>query len=131
MRLGFLFGKRFVMIEHRGRKSGQLYRTVLEVAGHRATPGSFVVTSGTGPRADWYRNISANGVDGVWVGSARHPATVTFLEPEESATVFARYEAEHPKTATKLMKSMGVSYDGTDVGRVEMMEHIPMVEFIV
>ena len=33
------------------------------------------------------------------------------------------------KTAAKLYDAMGVSYDGTDAGRVEMMAKIPMVAF--
>ncbi|MEZ5295397.1 MAG: hypothetical protein R2697_03720 [Ilumatobacteraceae bacterium] len=47
-KLGFLFGKRFVMIEHRGRKSGNLYRTVIEVAGRKPEASEYICTSGTG-----------------------------------------------------------------------------------
>jgi deazaflavin-dependent oxidoreductase (nitroreductase family) len=130
-RLGFVFGKRFVMIEHRGRKSGKLYRTVVEVAGRGAGGDTYIVTSGTGPNADWYRNIVAGCLEAVWIGSRRSAATVRFLEASEAAIVFAEYELAHPKTAIKLMKTMGVSYDGTDEGRVEMMRKIPMVEFTV
>ena len=39
-------------------------------------------------------------------------------------------ETTHPTTAAKLMDSMGVSYDGTDEARVEMMRQIPMVSFV-
>lgn len=131
-RLGFLFGKRFLMIEHRGRKSNNPYRTVIEVAGRGDAANSYIVTSGTGPRADWYQNIRAGKLDAVWIGSSRHAdASVRFLESREAADVFKRYETDHPKTAEKLMASMGVGYDGTDVGRVEMMDRIPMVEFTV
>lgn len=128
--LGFVMGERFLMIEHRGRTSGKLYRTVLEVAGRTPESNEWISSSGTGPRADWYLNIRTNGVDAVWIGSSRHaPATVRFLEAEESGRVFAMYESEHPKAAVKLMESMGVSYDGTDEGRIEMMRGIPMVAF--
>ena len=41
----------------------------------------------------------------------------------------AAYERDAPKTAAKLCSMMGVSYDGTDEGRVEMMAKIPMVAF--
>ncbi len=54
-----------------------------------------------------------------------------FLEPAEAASVMAEYEREHPKTAAKLYDVMGVSYDGTEAGLVEMMEQIPMVAFSV
>ncbi len=130
-RLGFVFSKRFLMIEHRGRRSGNLYRTVLEVAGRNPEANEWIVTSGTGPNADWYRNITAGGVDGVWIGSKRHHADVRFLDPTEAAGVMRRYEQEHPKTAAKLMESMGVSHDGSDEGRIEMMTKIPMVAFAI
>ncbi len=129
--LGFLFGKRFVMIEHRGRKSQKLYRTVVEVAGRNPDKGEWIVTSGTGPKADWYRNIQAGGVDAVWIGSSRNTADVRFLEVEEAGSVFAKYEQNHEKAAAKLMDMMGVSYDGTDEGRIAMMRKIPMIGFTI
>ena len=129
-RLGFVFGERFLMIEHTGRTSGNRYRTVLEVAGRHTDRNEWISSSGTGPNADWYRNLLANGVDAIWIGSTRHsPASVRFLGAEEAGQVFAIYEAKHPRAATKLMDTMGVSYDGTDEGRVEMMHSIPMVAF--
>jgi deazaflavin-dependent oxidoreductase (nitroreductase family) len=127
--LGFLFGRRFLMIEHRGRSSGAAYRTVVEVAGR--LDESWVVASGYGPSADWYRNLRAGGLEAVWIGSRRHDATVRFLEVAEAAEVFARYEADHPRTAKLLMDELGVSYDGSDAGRVTMMRSIPMVAFDV
>jgi deazaflavin-dependent oxidoreductase (nitroreductase family) len=128
--LGFLMGKRMLMIEHRGRKSDRLYRTVLEVAGRYPDKNEWIVTSGTGPKADWYRNIKAGKLDAVWIGSNRHAASVRFLDPDEAGSVMGDYESAHPKTAQKLKDSMGVSYDGTDEGRVGMMDLIPMVAFI-
>lgn len=89
----------------------------------------WVCTSGTGPNADWYRNLRANGVEAVWIGSKRHQASVRFLEAEEAATVMADYERAHPRTAARLYEVMGVSYDGTDEDRVRMMTEIPMVAF--
>ncbi len=126
-RLGFVFGKRFLMIEHRGRRSGKLYRTVIEVAGRVGE--EWICTSGTGPRADWYRNICEGGLVAIWVGSRRHEATMRQLPAAEASRVMADYEAAHPETARKLYEMMGVSYDGTDADRERMMEQIPMVGF--
>ncbi len=126
-RLGIVFGYRFIMIEHRGRNSGARYFTVVEVARH--LPREWVCTSGTGPGADWYRNLQAGGLEAIWVGSRRHRASVRFLEETEAASVMGAYERAHPKTAARLYSMMGVSYDGSDDGRVEMMAKIPMVAF--
>lgn len=126
-RLGLLFGTRFLMIEHRGRRSGRLYRTVVEVVGTGATGGERFMVSGFGPRADWYRNLKAGGLVAVWLGSRRCDAVARFLEPEAAAQVIAAYETEHPRAAAILKRELGLNYDGTDAGRVEMMRQIPMV----
>ena len=128
-RLGFLFGTRFLMIEHRGRHSGCHYRTVVEVAGRRS--GEWICASGTGSRSDWYRNLRQGGLLAVWVGSRKRWASVRFLEAREAAGVMGDYEHEHPRTAARLRQIMGVSYDGTVEGRIEMMEKVPMVAFSI
>jgi deazaflavin-dependent oxidoreductase (nitroreductase family) len=125
-RLGFLFGRRIVMLEHRGRRSGLARYTPLEVV--RRDGDRYILCSGTGPDADWYRNIKVNPPEALWVGAVRHPATVRFLDPSEGATVFAGYEAAHPKAASRLQALMGVSHDGTHEGRTRMVARIPMVE---
>jgi hypothetical protein len=58
-RLGFLLGPRLLMLEHTGRKSGARRHVVLEVVGH-PQPGSYVVVSGFGDRAQWFRNVRAD-----------------------------------------------------------------------
>lgn len=115
------------MVEHRGRKSGRLYKTVLEVVDHDTAADEWYIVSGFGSKADWYRNLRSDGLEAVWIGTRRHPADARFVEPEEAARVVARYEEAHPKTADVLMGQLGVGYDGTDEGRVEMMASIPMV----
>ncbi len=125
-RLGFLFGKRIVMLEHEGRRSGILRRTPLEVV--QRTGDSFILCSGTGPNADWYRNLKANPAVALWVGSRRHEVDQRFLDDSEAATTFARYEQAHPKAAARLTDLMGVSHDGTHKGRMAMVAKIPMVE---
>ena len=125
--LGIVFGYRFVMIEHLGRRSGTRHFTVVEVTGHLSK--EWVCTSGTGPDADWYRNLQAGGLVAVWVGSRRHGAGVRFLDAAEAAKVMGAYEGAHPKTAAKLYSMMGVSYDGTDAGPRRADAQIPMVAF--
>lgn len=49
-RLGFLFGRRLLMLEHLGRGSGRRRYVVLEIVDHPAA-GSYVVISGFGTRA--------------------------------------------------------------------------------
>jgi deazaflavin-dependent oxidoreductase (nitroreductase family) len=127
--LGFLMGDRFVLLTHEGRKSGRTYQTPLEVVQHDEVSGEYIVSSGTGPNADWYRNIAAKPATRIQVRNESWVPTQRLLDYTEAASRFKRYEQEHPKTAFRLLQSMGNSYDGTDEGRREMMADMPMVAF--
>ena len=128
-KLGFVFGQRFLLLEHTGRKSGNVYQTPLEVAYHNPETDEYIVTSGNGVKADWYRNIQTNPAVAIWIGSSRYPTAQRFLPTEEAVEVMKIYEQEHPKTAAKLEEIMGVSHDETQESWVAMMEQIPMIGF--
>ena len=61
-----MFGSRLVMIEHLGRVSGERRFVVVEVVGLERNVVR--VASGFGHRAQWYRNIQANGVAYISIG---------------------------------------------------------------
>ncbi|MGD9697312.1 MAG: nitroreductase family deazaflavin-dependent oxidoreductase [Thermoleophilia bacterium] len=97
-RLGFLFGSRMLLLEHTGRRTGAVRRAVLEVIGH-PDPGTYVVASGFGERAQWYRNVLAD--PQVRVAVSRHgpaPATARALPAQEAAAVLAAYGTHHPRS---------------------------------
>lgn len=96
-RAGALLGSRVVMLEHIGRKSGARRDVVLEVIDH-PTPNTYVVASGFGTRAQWFRNITANPRVRVYVGSrAPAPATARVLGQQEADRVLAGYVRRHPR----------------------------------
>lgn len=54
------------VLEHRGRRSGRIFRTPVVV---RPTPDGFVVPMPWGEGTDWYRNVRAAGGCGIrWNG---------------------------------------------------------------
>jgi len=127
--LGFIFGSRFLLLEHTGRKSGRVYQTPLEVASRDQDHDEYIVTSGTGTKADWYRNIKVKPAVAIWLGSHRYAVTQRFLPTAEAVERMKVYEREHPKTAARLEEMMGVSHDNTDESWMAMMEQIPMIGF--
>ena len=127
--LGFLMGERILLVSHRGRISGQVHQTPVEVVTHDRSAREYIVCSGTGPRADWYLNIAATPAVNVQVGNQQWLPTQRMLSQSEAARRFAEYERVHPKTSRRLLRSMGNSYDGTDDGRFAMMAQMPMVAF--
>ena len=94
---GGLFGSRFLMLEHIGRKSGVARNVVLEVIGH-PTPDSYLVVSGFGERAQWFRNIKANPQVRVYAGG-RGPsrATARVLPRQEADDALGEYARRHPR----------------------------------
>jgi deazaflavin-dependent oxidoreductase (nitroreductase family) len=101
-KLGVLFGTRLLMLEHVGRASGLRRYVVLEVVDHSAS-NRYVVVSGFGDRAQWFRNIEANPQVRVYLGA--HPpalATAHRLDPEASTVSLSRYANAHPRSWAKL-----------------------------
>ena len=127
--LGFVMGERFVLITHTGRRSGLTFRTVVEVVEHDPGSDEYIVSSGTGPRADWYLNLRAHDASEVQVGERRWVPAQRLVPDVEAADRFSRYERLHPRTAARLLDSMGRSYDGTDEDRLRMIRDMPMVAF--
>ena len=103
--LGFAFGHRLLMLEHVGRRSGARRYVVLEVV-DRPTPDEYVIVSGFGADAQWYRNIQANPSVRVWCGLRRALlATATPMTEVESVAALDHYVADHPR-AWKNLRAM-------------------------
>jgi len=99
---GFLFGGRLLLLEHIGRTSGLTRYVALEVVS-RPARGSFVVASGFGTRAQWYRNVVAHPEVRVrWSIAPAAAAIARPLDPAESEAFLAAYVQEHPRTWEKL-----------------------------
>ncbi len=94
--LGFLAGGRLLMMQHRGRTSGQRRYVVLEVVA-RPAPDVAVVVAGLGPRSQWYRNVRADPRVLVSIG-ARHEvrARATTMAPDDGAALLRAYTGAHP-----------------------------------
>jgi deazaflavin-dependent oxidoreductase (nitroreductase family) len=100
--LGFVFGSRLLMLEHTGRASGARRYVVLEVV-ERPGRDEYIIVSGFGPRAQWYRNILAAPAVRVSCGFRRRVAAeATPLSDDSSAAVLRRYAEAHPRAWANL-----------------------------
>ncbi|HEY9324706.1 MAG TPA: nitroreductase family deazaflavin-dependent oxidoreductase [Agromyces sp.] len=103
---GFVFGGRLLLLEHRGRKSGESRFVVIEAA-DREAPDRVVVASGFGPHAQWYRNLAAEPRCGVSIGWRRRvPARAELLGRDESRAVIVRYAERRPAAWAVLRRSI-------------------------
>ncbi len=72
----------FVIVYHRGRKSGSRYATLAAAFG---TPGGFVLTPTYGPECDWVRNALSAGSFAIERRGTTHQLTNARLVPREEA----------------------------------------------
>jgi deazaflavin-dependent oxidoreductase (nitroreductase family) len=106
------------MLEHIGRKSGAPRYVVLEVVDH-ASRDVYIVASGFGRKAQWFRNIQANPRVRVYIGSrAPAPATARILTQPEADHALNAYISRRPRVWERfkpvLEKTLGSPITETD-----------------
>ena len=132
LHLGALLGRRFLQLTHHGRRTGNTYRTVVEVVGTTAAR-VYVVLSGWGRQSDWYRNLIAHRDAEIDVGRGHFAAHHRDLAPTEAVRILAGHEHRNPMITpllrTVLSKLVGWPYDGSASARTRLVEQLPMVAF--
>jgi deazaflavin-dependent oxidoreductase (nitroreductase family) len=130
---GWLLGHRFLLLTHRGRRTGRLHQTVLEVVSWRPERSEAVVMSGWGPHAEWYRNVRAGGAVEISIARRRFHPSVRPLPVEEAVAVLVDYERRNrplaPVVRAILSRLAGFRYDGSEAGRRRLVEALPLVAF--
>ena len=122
--LGWVFGRRVLMLEHTGRRSGQARFVCLEVVDQPA-PGRVVIVSGFGERAEWYRNLLADPACFVSVGRRRRvPARARFMTSAEAAAALDRYQHAHPRAWDRLRQVI-------EKAAGHPVDQLPMVELLL
>lgn len=131
LNLGWLLGKRFLLLEHRGRKSGIIRQAVIEVIDHDVQTGSYIVAAAWGHQSDWYKNIVAEPNVKIRVGTKRFAAFAKTLSADEAAQHLKAYATKHP-FAFRRLGSLLIGAKSHDTGQIikSFIEAIPFVEFV-
>jgi deazaflavin-dependent oxidoreductase (nitroreductase family) len=128
---GRLLGHRFLLLTHRGRRSGRSYRTVLEVIEWEPAAGEAVVMSGFGPRSNWYLNALAGGAQEVRIGRLAFAPETRQIEAGEASALLAAYERRNrllaPIVRSVLSRLADLDYDGSDAARRELLARLPLL----
>lgn len=132
-RLGVLLGHRFLLLVHRGRRSGRRYETVLEVVRYDPATEECVVVAGWGRRTAWIHNVEAGGALAVATGGRRYAPAHRFLDADEATAGVADYERRNrlvaPVVRAVLSRLVGWHYDGTDAARHRLVAQLPLLAF--
>ena len=104
--LGWVLGRRFVMIEHVGRKSGLPRHVVVEVVRYDRASGSVAVASAWGRKADWFRNVLKTPEVTLTLGGRRFRAVATVLDEASAVDAVCDYARRHPLAFRELSRLM-------------------------
>ena len=91
LHLGWLFDHRLLMLTHRGRNTGKVRQTVLEVVRFDPVNQESVVLAGWHGDVDWYRNLKAHPALRVSTGRGHYVPAQRLLDAEETAAEFVAY----------------------------------------
>jgi hypothetical protein len=83
LRLGWLLSRPllgfwFLMITHRGRRTGKTYHTVVEIIRYDQATNEYIIVSGYGEESDWYRNLRATPALRIQIGNHRYAVEQRF-----------------------------------------------------
>ncbi len=112
--LGWVLGHRVAQITHRGRKSGQIRRTVLEVLHYDPRTHEVLGVSGWEGKTDWYRNIERESALEVRTGRVAYQPIQEFLSPEETAQLILTLFRQHPREVRFVGSLLGIDPHAED-----------------
>jgi deazaflavin-dependent oxidoreductase (nitroreductase family) len=105
--LGWPFGHRVVLLEHRGRSTGRPVRTALRVVRWDPASRHVLVTAGSGPSTDWYRNVLAHPLVRVTIGRERNVlGSAVPLADDEARSELERARARRPGFAGRVVRAL-------------------------
>jgi deazaflavin-dependent oxidoreductase (nitroreductase family) len=128
-----LFGHRFLLLTHIGRRTGKRFQTVLEVLEYRSGSREAVVMSGFGRNADWLRNIATTDSAEIDIASEHFRVASRFLDEDEAMSVMSGYEHRNrfilPIVRSVLSGLLGWRYTGTEEQRRKLVRILPLIAF--
>jgi deazaflavin-dependent oxidoreductase (nitroreductase family) len=111
--MGWILGKRFLLLNHIGRKTGLPRQAVLEVVAHDKDTNRYVVAVGFGPKSQWYQNVVANPEVSIQVSGKKMKVTAKKLPPEEAGNLMVEFARRYPFEA-RFAGVLGYEVDGSE-----------------
>ncbi|MGZ3583773.1 MAG: nitroreductase family deazaflavin-dependent oxidoreductase [Ktedonobacterales bacterium] len=128
-RLGWLLGHRFLLLTHRGRKTGMIRHTVLEVVHFDPATRESTVLSAYGERADWYQNLLVHPAVEVQTGWSRYVPQYRLLDADERLAALHIYQRQYRRAFRAVMRFLGYPYDGSEASLRALADMVLMLAF--
>ncbi len=104
--LGWLVGRRFLLLTHTGHKSGLPRQTVLEVVDYKQANDVFIVASGWGNKSDWYQNILKTPDVVVNFAGRQSERSAVIMSQTQAAQALFEYSQKHPRAYRILTREL-------------------------
>ena len=120
----------YLNIQHRGRKSGNVYETLVTLLHlDRATGEIYVTSSMQGRKSDWYQNLCAAPPISIQVGYRRYEVAQRFLDAPERENLYRRVWRTKPLRARIGLFVTGHRWPNRDEDFVTLAEEMPAICF--
>ena len=126
--MGWMLGKRFMLLTHVGRRSGKVYRSVLAVLRFDEKTREIQAVS-PWSSSNWFRNIQAAPALEVETGSVRYAPVQRSLSQEEIAALFIEYRDKHPIFSRMVARIPGWNIDSSYEEFLELARSLRGVAF--
>lgn len=125
--LGWLLTSHFLLLEHTGRKSGQVRQAVLEILKRDKASDVYYLAAGFGPGSDWYQNLLKTPQAKIQSGFRKADVVAEILSIEEAEHIIQDYARRYPAAIRTLAKIIGYEVKTGEVDYREFAKMVPIV----
>lgn len=129
LKLGWMLGRRFLLLIHTGRESGKAYATVLEALHYDHATHRCIIVSDWGTRSEWYKNVMQNPRVRYAVGIREWEGRVEQVSRIRAEQLLRDYGGRHRQAIRIRVKLMiGEAFDGSSCQYRRLAARVPVLE---
>ena len=116
-----------IVLVHRGRKSGKVYKTPVEILTEDPERDEIIVSPMYGRNSDWYRNVVAGGLVEIHVRDEARQVDWRELDEAERRAALDAYAEAHPRYSRMILRMLARvnGFEGDAEGAV--LRELPML----
>jgi deazaflavin-dependent oxidoreductase (nitroreductase family) len=126
---GWMLGHTFLLITHKGRKTGKHRETVAMALTYDPDSREAVVCSAWGPDAEWVRNLQVQPALQIQIGHETYVPEQHFLSEDEAAAVVIGFRDRHPFRLRILTAILGWDDLGSEPTVRKLVRGRPFIAF--
>jgi deazaflavin-dependent oxidoreductase (nitroreductase family) len=113
-----LVGAQWMLITTKGRKTGKLRDTMVDVMDYNKATDTYFIEAAYGAHADWYKNIQGNPVFEAQVGRRKFKARAGALTTEGASEMLVQFYRSKPAYTRSVMAMAGMKFKDEDELRI-------------